>query len=90
LGIELRFTERPIATSRLEIGVHDELGCRWITADVALGPGIQLFDADFPEDIPEIEVGVRDVLDVAATYFTEVAGFACRHDFAPAAVLNLY
>src|SRR5262249_25936189 len=68
-----------LAADRLKLRVDDELCRHWIAADMALAKKVKLLRMHLAQNVPEIEIGLGDFLDITATNIAEIALFADRH-----------
>ena len=77
--VELPLVERPFNRHRIEIRIDNELGQRWIAADVALAGGVKRLGIDLANDIAQVEIAIPDVFDIAAADVAQIAFFAAGH-----------
>ena len=78
--IECLLGEWSLDPHRFEGGIDDELGDRWVAANVPFGRAVQLIRPDLAHDVAQIEIGVGDIFDVFSAHVTEIALFAFGHD----------
>src|SRR6478609_1377274 len=78
-AVELTLVERAFNRDPFKIWIDNELGQRWITANMPLPRRMERLRIDLTNHIPQVQVALKNMLDVATANVTQIASFAAGH-----------